>query len=96
MLSLPVADLKLPLLGGHHQNSQNQKKSDVWNMQHYKSFAQKIQKMNPRATFTKPLMDDAFRAAVSKAPKARLMAKKEVEQMLSRVCKPVLQCNYLR
>ena len=81
-LTGPIENLKLPVLGSNYRNQKNRK---LWDLEHYKPFAEKIKKMNPQTTFTKSLLDDAFRAAISKAPKPTRASPAEIERVLTRV-----------
>ncbi|KAK5677159.1 hypothetical protein LTS10_010348 [Elasticomyces elasticus] len=71
IVSPEVTDLRLPALGQHIKNATGPgRANDHLDRQTYKDFADKAMKDNPTVTFTKQIMDDAFRHGGSKLDKA--------------------------
>ncbi|GAB7327664.1 hypothetical protein MBLNU13_g11496t1 [Cladosporium sp. NU13] len=58
---------------------------DAWDTQTYRDFADQAQRQNPCVPFTKDLMDETFRRAVSALPKAAVRAQgTRPESMITR------------
>ncbi|KAK3642930.1 hypothetical protein LTR56_010527 [Elasticomyces elasticus] len=80
-LSLPEIGTDTRYSGGHGT------RSSTWERQTYETFASRTRKLNPSAKFTKVLMDDSFRFAVSRVSKSALAKSREaagVERMMKR------------
>ena len=80
--SVNSAGLKLPMIAKDHRNNGR----DAWKFQTYKDFAKKTEKLNSDVTFTKELMDDAFRAAVERIAAGKIGSSSTDKKDIARVC----------
>ena len=69
---------------------------DGWAFMHYEDFARRIKRMNKETTFTKDVMDAAFRKAVSRVSPSSLTRTTRINGLFARVSTrrlPTLNCN---